>query len=187
MPRPSASKLRSLPTLIALPIPQFRRDGPPKPFGKWIPKRIFVSESTYDNPHKHAMALSIDALYSTIDLTLDFMSSKPSYAENITRWLLDFRNELKELENAIEQGWLDDLNITIDTEGVSGLDEILSAAPDLHPEDFPDECTFKLILFWQEEIKRRGSELFNICIMSVGIHEARKVLLDIKALRYPIS
>lgn len=187
MLRPSASKLRGLPTLIALPIPQFKRDSLPKPFGRLAPKTILANESDCDNPHKHAMALSIDALYSTIDLTLNFMSCKPSYAENITRWLLDFRNELNELENAIEQGWLDEPNITIDTEGVLGFEEILSASPDLDPEDFPDGCTFKLIFFWLEEVKRRGWELFNISIKGVGEIEAHKVLLDIKALRYPIS
>jgi hypothetical protein len=187
MPRPSHKPARRLPTIIALPIPQFNRHNPPLPFSRGGPSTSRdICEADSGDPHKHTIILAIDSLCAVIDLTLSFFAAKPDYASDIIEWLLDLRGTLSVLEEAIVNGCLDDHSISIYTEGPSDLDAVLSDSPELDPDDFSDDCLYRLIFFWLEEIERRGWELFNICIMSVDRIAARNAFLQTAKLHFPI-
>ena len=187
MPRPSRKPVRRLPTLITLPIPQFKRHNPPPPFSSGGTSRSRdICEADPGDPHKHTIVLAIDSLCAVIDLTLSFLTAKPDYASDIIEWLLDLRGTLSALEEAIVNGCLDDDSISIDTEGPSDLDAVLSDCPELDPDDFSDDCLYRLIFFWLEEIERRGYELLNICTMSVDCIAARNAFLQTANLHYPI-
>lgn len=183
---------RLLPTLIALPIPEFRqrtlskRLVCPSDIGKTLTSD--QSGTKVIDHRQFAIFLAIDALQAVIALTHSFLKDVPDNVTEPEEWLARLEEAINFLEDAVHLGLLDcDQHVTIETEGVDTLDEVLTQIPDFE-ECLNENLNFlsrKLLCFWLKEIERRGWELFHICISSVDVCQAGVAFQSIKELRYP--
>ncbi|MDD4930187.1 MAG: hypothetical protein PHP85_13045 [Gallionella sp.] len=179
---------RPLPTLIALPIPKLAKlYGPPGAACFQHPLASKREEPKELDVHKAAILDAIDALRAVIELTLSFLKDGADYVMQPVEWILQLKSSLDDLEEALWGCCLEE-SVTIDTEGVDGLDSILDSVPDFDADfdETPDPFAKKMLLFWLDEIKRRGRELFDICIGSVDVCEAEHAFKTMKNLRYPV-
>lgn len=185
---------RLLPTLIALPIPEFRKHALSKRLVR--PSDIErtlesnQSETKEIDVSKSAIFAAIDALQAVIALTHSFLKDAPDNVTEPEEWLARLAEVINFLEDALHLGLLDfEQHVTIETEGVDSLDEVLRQIPDF--EEYFNEnlnsLSRKLLCFWLNEIERRGWELFHICISSVDVCQAGLTFQTMKELRYPIA
>jgi hypothetical protein len=135
-----------------------------------------------------AIMESMDALRAVMALTESFIHKGPAYVRDVSEWLAQLKSALEELEEGLSKGWLDGV-VTIESDGVNSLDATLDATPDLDAadDDVIDIVAQRCLRFWIEEIKRRGRELVDICIVSVDVAEAKELFGVVRTMRYPIK
>ena len=182
---------RPLPRLLLLPLPAVddeKKHGrtPPVLSGR-RPGGCPLSELLANDGFMEALMYSLDDLRALVRFVLQLLADRPSYAKEMILWLEGIGGCLDGFEDEAERGAFAGL-VTLETEGVSELEEVLS-----HPrhyegwEDAEDATLEKLVNFWGDEVGRRGRELLDLVGGAVVAFEARDVLQVTRKVRYPLG
>lgn len=100
-------------------------------------------------------------------------------------WLNTVESELAEVLIAVIDGDFDDLSVTIDHWALAGLESALGQRPVYARTRarFPTS----LLVFWTDEVHRRGVELINLAMGTISIMDSCQVYRCLEKLRYPIK
>ena len=173
---PGMKKKRNSPDKIVLPMQPFHRR-------EW--------EYSDDDASEHFRVVQgfSEELRLLINHVAALLPRPWGVARQLQAWFHDIEQALDEIERATRNGWWTTGSVTIDSDGVSLLDEALDGVPDLtgsFSKSAADRCASRLLMMWLNEIVRRGREIIFLSIMAIDVRDADGALNHLKSMRYPV-
>ena len=168
----------------------------PRTFGERLTSRRSAMQQdeesdTPDDPLTRAILPAVQDMQTLVGHVFALLDGPVAKEAGITQWLQRLQAELDLIRESAATGRMSSrLQITMEDEEASGLEEALSHGWDSEDNDWPDQPEFhllaKLMGYWLKQVQDRGRSLLHLIIGADDMIGAAKSLTKLNEVSYPL-